>query len=112
MIFGDIIKGGIDGILGKAKELIQEFHVAPDKMIELEQAAKQAERDRVKRMEETAAKDRDSARQRERDVKDSTPTTLAYMIVGAFIFVTTFMIVHPYIWPDKELSTNTIGMIG
>jgi hypothetical protein len=112
MIFSEILSGGISGIIKAGKELLQEFHVAPDKLMEFEQAAKQAERDMVLRLEEVAAKDRDSARQREMAVKDTTPRTLAFMIVGAFIAVAVFMIVHPYIWPDKELSANTIGMIG
>lgn len=112
MIFGDIVQGGVSALLKYGKELIQEFHVAPDKLIEYEQKAKQIEMDMVLRLEDMAAKDRDSARQREIAVKDSTPRTLAFMIVGAFIAVAVFMVVHPYIWPDKELSANTIGMVG
>jgi len=56
--------------------------------------------------------DRDSARKREMEVKDSTPARLAFLIIGAFIAVAVFVVAHPYIWPGTKLEPEMLGMVG
>lgn len=63
----------------------------PDQLLSLKQADADFELkmrelglNNIERLEEIAAGDRDSARKREMEVKDSTPRVLAYLITGGF----------------------------
>ena len=56
--------------------------------------------------------DRDSARKREMEVKDATPARLAFLIVGSFIAVALFVVMHPYVWPGTKLEPEMLGMVG
>lgn len=72
---------------------------------------KQAESEHAERMAELGYKnaadlakidadDRDSARRRESDVRDNTPATLAYMIIGGFFVLATAQLVAIMGWPE------------
>ncbi len=85
----------------------------PDTLIKL----KQIELDFAKSMsdagiklEEIAANDRDSARKREVETKDSTTKVLAYVIVGAFIWVVGFTLAG-YTTVDSVLAGTLIGYL-
>lgn len=54
-------------------------------------------------------KDRDSARTREVAVKDSTPSRLAYTIVGGFLAITLAQLVALIGWPDAVAKIPAAG---
>lgn len=112
MIFADIVKGGIDGLMGQFNKAIEQFHLAPDKALEIQQAAQQAADNMVVKLEEIAAKDRDSARQREMVVKDKTPAVLMYACTAGFFGILGYMLGWPVPTSNERILDMMLGSLG
>lgn len=100
---------------GTQDELTSALAVAtPDILLKL----KQAEQEFTIKMEEIGLKreqlsygDRDSARKREIDVKDKTPSRLAYTIIGGFLTVTIAQLVGIMIYPEQVAKIPPQGWL-
>lgn len=80
--------GWEDATKEKVTEMLQSGQLSGDQLAAIKQAElqlKAQERELGFRFEELEIKDRDSARNRQIQTKDSTNTVLAYTVVGAFI---------------------------
>lgn len=64
----------------------------------------------IQKLEQLAAQDRDSARQREDKVRDNTPKVLAYVIVGSFIGVV-IATISGHSKVDSVLAGTLIGYL-
>jgi hypothetical protein len=82
------------------------------KNAEQEFAAKMAELgfNTIEKLEEIAAADRASARQREIAIRDNTPKNLAYIIIGAFIGMA-YMVLFKRMSADSALAGAVIGYL-
>lgn len=105
----DIFGGNI---LGSVKDIIQTFKLPPEQQIAFDQAMAKLETDFRSKVLDLDVQDRASARQREMAVKDKTVSNLAYTIIGTFSFVCLFMVVHPYVLPQFEMSATQTTMLG
>lgn len=83
----DAISGAIQAVSSNLVAIIKEFHLDPENALKLEQAAKQAMYDFQKQMWELEVKDKDSARNREIQLKDPTTHRLAYISLYGFFAV-------------------------
>ena len=96
----DIVKGftegGVKGVAESVVSLVKQFHSSPEDIAKVEAAAKEF----TLKQAEIAAKDRDSARQREVQVKDNVPRNLAYLYTGFFFGVIV-----------AELGVGMVGVI-
>ena len=75
----------------------------PDDLLKLKQADQQFAKDMRALdidLERISAGDRDSARKRQMELKDSTPAQLAWMVIGGFIVVSAAQLVAIMGWPD------------
>lgn len=63
-------------------------------------------------LEKIASQDRDSARKREEDVKDSTPRVLAYALVVGFFATLAFMLFSAVPAASRDLLNIMLGMLG
>lgn len=99
-------------ILDGLKDLIQTFKLPPEQQLQADMKLKELDHAvKVKAMD-LDVEDRKSAREREVAVKGNTTSTLAYIIVGAFVAVSVFMISHPYIFPGTKMEPEQLGMVG
>ena len=73
---------------------------------------KRMESDGEFKLEELSVKDRDSARQREIQVKDKTPTILAALITVGFFGVLGYMLVHGLPDAGREPLLIMLGALG
>ncbi len=62
-------------------------------------------------LERIAASDRDSARVREAAVKDKTPQTLAFLIVGGYMLVQWFILTHVIPTEMRDLVMRMLGVL-
>lgn len=90
----------------------------PDQLIALKQAdikhqefMAQIGYDHLDKLVDAEVKDRDSARNREIQVKDRTPAHLAYMIIGGFFGVATAQLVALMGWPDVAAKIPPQGWV-
>jgi hypothetical protein len=60
---------------------------------------------------ELANADRDSARRRHAEVKDQTPANLAYIAIGAFVFLAVYIVVFGVPDSSKEIVIGLIAWI-
>lgn len=86
-MIGEAVKGAFDSFFGTAKEIIKEFHISPEALARLEMEKDKQASEIAVRLEDIAAKDRDSARNREIQVKDPTTRNIAYISLGGFFAV-------------------------
>jgi hypothetical protein len=80
----DAVAGAIRAVSDNIVSIIKEFHLEPEKALQLEQAAKQAMYDFQKQIWELEDKDRASAREREAKMGDPTTRRLAYVYTGGY----------------------------
>lgn len=123
MFFGEETKAAVEGFIGSVGKMVKDgvsaFKADPTKAMELEATLAQAEQafraklaDIAMREKEVAAADRDSARKREAELKDNTPRTLAYIVVGGFLGLSFCQIAALYIWPETKFPPEGWVMIG
>lgn len=67
--------------------------------------------DRLNKIDQIDADDRNSARQREMAVKDSTPKHLAYTLIGGFLSLSLAQIVAIMWWPDMVAKVPSQGWL-
>src|SRR5690349_8115671 len=111
-MFGEEILSMVKGIGDTVIKAIDEFHASPEEKMEFKLKVQQMMFDSQSKAAELHVQDLNSARNREIQVKDKTVSTLAFMIVGAFVSMAAFMIVHPYVWPGIKIEPEMIGLIG
>lgn len=103
----------VNGALSKLGELFQQGVINSQqiKQAELDHSAKMAELGykSVADLAKLEVDDRDSARKREEAIKDSTPSHLAYMIIGGFIIVSIAQLVALVGWPDQVAKIPPAG---
>lgn len=99
-------------ILDGVKDLIQTFKLPPEQALQADMKVKELEHTIKLRAMDLDVEDRKNARAREMAVKGNTVSTLAYIIVGAFVGVSVFMISHPYIFPGTKMEPEQLGMVG
>lgn len=63
-------------------------------------------------LEKINAGDRDSARQRQVQVKDSTPSVLAYLVTAGFFGLLAFMATHELPANSKDMLNIMVGTLG
>jgi hypothetical protein len=80
----DAVAGAIRAVSDNIVSIIKEFHLEPEKALQLEQAAKQALYDFQKQIWELEDQDRASARDRETKTGDPTTRRLAYVYTGGY----------------------------
>lgn len=123
MFFGEETKAAVEGVLGTfgktIKDAVSAFKADPTKAMELDAALAQAEQDFKAKLadiamrdKEVAAADRDSARKREVELKDTTPRTLAYIVVGGFLGLSVCQLIALYVWPEIKLPSEGWVLIG
>ncbi|MBA9844289.1 MAG: hypothetical protein QM625_02025 [Ralstonia sp.] len=90
----------------------------PDQLIALKQAdlkhqefMTQIGYDHLDKLVDAEVKDRDSARNREIQVKDRTPAHLAYMILGGFFGIAATQLVALMGWPEEAAKIPPQGWV-
>jgi hypothetical protein len=111
-MFGEEILSAVKGVGDTIVSAIDQFTMSPEEKAAAKLAAQKASFDAQRVVWELTVKDRDSARQREIAVRDSTPRTLAYMVVGGFITVSLAQFACLYIWPDTKFPPEAWVLIG
>lgn len=90
------------GVSEKSENAIKQAlsGVTPERMLALKKADQEFQLkmqelgfNSLKELEALAVQDRDSARKREIEVKDNTPATLAYMIIGGFLIISAIQLI-------------------
>lgn len=104
-IFGGSILEGV-------KDIVRTFKLPPELQLQFDTRMAELETSFRSKVLDLDVQDRASARAREMAVKDKTVATLAYVIVGTFAGVCVFLVIHPYVLPQVELSTATMTMLG
>ena len=107
------------GVSSKSSENAQEaleslLTVNPEKMLELKKLDVEfkkflAEKD-IK-IEEIYAKDRDSARQRQVNMKDHTPTVLAVIVICTWVYVQIFFLHNTFPNENSEVVMRALGIL-
>lgn len=112
----DIVKGlssgTVEGIGSAVDKIVQDFKMPPDKMAEWEQKKADLAANLQIQMEQTAEKDRESARQREVTVKDKTPANLAYFLTCGFFGLLAFMVSYPLPTGSERVIDMMLGSLG
>lgn len=88
----EAIAGVVKGLSDTVKGIIEEFHIDPEKAIELKQKLELAIMDHQRAMWQLEISDKDSARKREVETKDPTTRRLAYLYTGGYFGVFTLLI--------------------
>lgn len=99
-------------LLDGVKDIIQTFKLPPEQQLAFDSKMAELKAGYETKLAELAVEDRNSARQREMAIKDKTVSNLAYIIVGSFVAVGAFMIVHPYFFPGLEIEPEMLTLIG
>lgn len=117
-LIDDLIKGGVEGTLGKVNDLIKTFKLSPEDALKWETEKERISQETKLRLSENAnkrfeqeVKDRDSARQREVAVKDNTPRILAFVVVGGFLGVSVGEIITLFFWPEMTTKMSPQGWV-
>lgn len=106
---GVAVKAIAGKVLGKADATEEEVEAAvagadPNTLIklkELDVEFKKSMSDAGIQLERIAADDRNSAREREKVIRDRTPAQLAWMIIGGFLFVTLAQLIGLVAWAEE-----------
>ena len=93
-------------------DLVKAFKLPPEQQIAFEQAMAQMQAELKTSLAKIDADDRNSARQREMAVKDTTPRVLAFVTVGGFLGSALWLIMMPYVLPPVEFTQFQAGLIG
>ena len=92
-------------------DLVKAFKLPPEQQIQFEQAMAQMQATLQVTLEKVAADDRNSARQREMVVKDSTPSYIAYGILAIFAAANLFVFTHELPKGNEMLISRVLGTI-
>lgn len=116
MIVKDIISLLGGGLFGKAKELVSEIVTDKDKKREIEARLTQLEADMTMKLLDLETQDRDSARQRERELlKLGKHDWFMYLVglvgLGAFAFMIWALVYREIPEGTKDLFIHGLGII-
>lgn len=92
-------------------DLVKAFKLPPEQQIAFEQKMAEIEANLRLSLEKIAADDRNSARQREMAVKDSTPAYIAYGILFIFGLANWYVFTHPLPVGNETLISRVLGTI-
>ena len=104
---GDVAQKAVGGIFDGVDKLIRDFKLPPEQMVEYEKFKEEA----AGKLEEVAASDRNSARQREMALHDRTPSLLAFLIVTTFGAAQWFVFTHALPVGSEMLVARVLGTI-
>jgi hypothetical protein len=108
----DAIAGGVKGLGDTILGVIKEFHTDPETLMKMEQAVRQAQMDFERQVMDMERQDRDSARRREIETKDShTPSNLAYIAIGSFICLAGWVIIYGVPTESRDMVFAILGWI-
>lgn len=104
MLGGNLFSGVTD--------LVKAFKLPPEQQIAFEQKMAEIEATLKVKLEEIAANDRNSARQREMAIKDKTPAYLAYGITIGFFSILGFMLLKQIPETGHDALLIMLGALG
>lgn len=105
----DIFGGNL---LGGVKDIIQTFKLPPEQQLAFDQKMAELQTQAETRLAELESSDRDSARQREMQVKDKTPAILAYSITAGFFGVLFYMLNYEVPKETENVLYVMLGSLG
>ena len=112
MIWGEVAnllgKGIFDGISGVIKTFVKD----PTEALKAEAALMQLQLETSRRLAELETADRDSARKREMEVKDRTPSALAYGVTAGFFGLLLSLLVYTPPVGNADILYMMIGVLG
>lgn len=94
------------------KDIIRTFKLPPEQQLAFDSKMAELQTQAELKLAEIEASDRNSARQREVQVKDTTPTILAYSVTGGFFGVLVMMAYTEIPLGAKEVLYVMIGSLG
>lgn len=107
-IAGSVGEQVVEGALHGVADIIKIFKLPPEQLLLAEQKFGELQAS----LREIALKDRDSARQREMTLKDSTPKILAFCVVGGFLTMTIALITTAlFHYTVDPISAGLIGTL-
>ena len=104
------ILGG--NLLGGVKDLVQTFKLPPEQQLAFDAKMAELAAQTEQKVMELEASDRNSARQREANVKDKTPAILAYSITVGFFAVLFYMLNYEVPVAEREVLFVMLGSLG
>lgn len=100
----------VAGVFHGVSEIIRDFKLPPEQQIAFEQKMEELHTSLQVSLAQIAEQDRLSARQREMSLKDTTPSVLAYSVVGGFLSMTCGLIITSLM--GYEIAPAAMGLIG
>jgi hypothetical protein len=99
-------------LLGGISDLIKDFRLPPEQAAQLETRLAEIESQARTAIETVAAQDRQSARQREMALRDTTPKILAFGITVGFFGIMGYMLVEPLPEAGHDVLLVLLGSLG
>ena len=93
-------------------DLVKAFKLPPEQQIAFEQKMAEIEAMLKVKLEEIAASDRNSARQREMAIKDKTPQYLSYAITAGFFGILAYMLIYKIPEQGHDALLIMLGSLG
>lgn len=103
----EVAKATVSSIFTGVDELIQDFKLPPEKMVEWQEFKLKAAND----MATSIMTDRQSARQREAQVKDWTPSLLAWTVIGVFASAQYFVFTQTLPAGSETMVSRVLGTL-
>lgn len=107
----DIFKGGTEGIFTGIAKLVGTVITDPTQKAQIEAGLVKLRTEHDERMEGLFAADRDSARKREMEVKDWTPSVLSWTVLAFWGLGNYFVFTHALPAGSETLIARVLGTI-
>lgn len=111
-MFYNEVKGAVEGFLGGVTGLVKSFVKDPTEALKAEAEITKLSIQLQSDMLKLEVSDRDSARKREMEVKDSTPSILAYSVTAGFFGLLGYMMVGTIPHANERILDLMLGSLG